>query len=67
MLAIYKKFSQGISVAVCASMSAMTLGYMIYDAHNIEKNQIKLAYEQQIKVLNNEIEKLNHQKNNRQG
>ncbi len=58
MLAVYKQFSQGISVAVCASMSIMTLGYMVHDVHTIEKNQIRATYENQIKVLNEEIEKL---------
>ncbi len=62
MLAVYKQFSQGILVATCASMSIMTLGYMIHDAHSIEKKQIKSMYERQIKSLNDEIEKLKYEK-----
>jgi hypothetical protein len=62
MLAACKQFSQGISVAVCASMSIMTLGYMVHDVHTIEKNQIKSVYEKQIKVLNEEIDRLKYEK-----
>lgn len=58
MLSVYKKFSQGISVAICAAMSAGTLGYMMLDSHKMEKKQIINDYEKQIKVLNDEIEKL---------
>jgi hypothetical protein len=58
MLAIYKQFSQGISVAICAAMSTGTLGYMMLDSHKMEKKQIRSDYEKQIKVLNEEIEKL---------
>ncbi len=62
MLVFYKQFSQGISVAVCAAMSAGTLGYMMCDAHKMEKKQIRMDYEKQIKVLNGEIEKLRLEK-----
>jgi hypothetical protein len=58
MMALYKQFSQGASVAICAAMSAGTLGYMMLDSHKMEKKQIRIDYEKQIKVLNNEIEKL---------
>ncbi len=58
MMALYKQFSQGASVAICATMSASTLGYMMLDSHKMEKKQIRIDYEKQIKVLNNEIEKL---------
>jgi hypothetical protein len=51
MLAVYRQFSQGISVATCAAMSTLTLAYMVNDIHNIEKKQIKSTYEKQIRVL----------------
>jgi hypothetical protein len=62
MLVFYKQFSQGISVAVCAAMSAATMGYMMCDAHKIEKKQIRNDYEKQIKVLNEEIKNLRLEK-----
>jgi hypothetical protein len=58
MLMLYRKFSQGLSVAVCASMTIMTLGYMCNDAHKVEKRQLQANYENQITVLHDEINKL---------
>jgi hypothetical protein len=58
MLAFYKQFGQGISVGLCALMSGCTLTYMVNDIHSMEKKQIRNDYEKQIKVLNEEIEKL---------
>jgi hypothetical protein len=58
----YRQFSQGISVAICASMSAGVLSYMILDTHKIEKKQIKNEYEKQIKILNEELNKLKSKK-----
>jgi len=55
MLTVYRQFSQGISVGLCALMSGATLTYMAQDVHTIEKKQIKSTYEKQIKVLNEEI------------
>lgn len=57
MLALYKQFRQGLSVAVCASMTMMTLGWMMDDAHRIEKKQIRNDYENQIRALHDEINK----------
>jgi hypothetical protein len=62
MIALYRQFSQGISVAGCAIMSFVTLGYMVNDIHTNEKKQIKSTYEKQIKVLNEEIEKLKEER-----
>ena len=62
MLAVYRQFSQGISVGLCALMSGATLTYMVQDIHTIEKNQIKSTYEKQIKVLNEEIEVLKRER-----
>lgn len=62
MLAVYRQFSQGLSVAGCAAMSILTLGYMLDDSHKIEKRQIKSTYEKQIKVLNEEIESLKQER-----
>jgi ABC-type phosphate transport system auxiliary subunit len=45
-------------------MSAGTLGYMMCDVYKIEKKQIAMDYEKQIKVLNEEIEKLRLEKLN---
>ncbi len=56
MLAVYRQFSQGISVALCAAMSGATLTYMVQDIHTMEKKQIKSTYEKQIRVLNEEID-----------
>lgn len=58
MLALYRQFSQGILVAACCSMSCMTLGYMLNDSYKIEKRQIQNGYENQIRILNDEIKKL---------
>ena len=58
MLAVYRQFSQGISVALCAAMSGATLTYMVQDIHTMEKKQIKSTYEKQIRVLNEEIDVL---------
>jgi hypothetical protein len=58
MLTVYRQFSQGISVGLCALMSGATLAYMVQDIHTIEKKQIKSTYEKQIKVLNEEIDVL---------
>lgn len=58
MQALYREFSQGISVAICATMSASTLGYMMLDSHKMEKKQLRNDYEKQIQSLNNEIIKL---------
>lgn len=62
MIGIYRQFSQGLSVAGCAVMSAVTLGYMMNDCYNMEKRQIKSTYEKQIKVLNEEIEQLKYER-----
>ncbi len=62
MLALYTKFSQGISVGLCGAISASTLGYMMFDVFKMEKKQIRNDYEKQIKVLNEEIEKLRLEK-----
>jgi ABC-type phosphate transport system auxiliary subunit len=62
MIVFVKQFSQGISVAICAAMSAGTLGYMMCDVYKMEKKQIAMDYEKQIKVLNEEIEKLRLEK-----
>ena len=62
MLTVYRQFSQGISVGLCALMSGATLTYMVQDIHTIEKNQIKSTYEKQIKVLNEEIEVLKRER-----
>ncbi len=62
MLAVYRQFSQGISVALCAAMSGATLTYMVQDIHTMEKKQIKSTYEKQIKVLNEEIDVLKKEK-----
>ncbi len=58
MLTLYRQFSQGIAVSVCASMSFMTLGYMMNDSHRIEKKQLTNEYENKIKALNDKIDKL---------
>jgi hypothetical protein len=58
MQALYREFSQGISVAICAAMSASTLGYMMLDSHKIEKKQLRNDYEKQILSLNDEIKRL---------
>lgn len=58
MMALYKQFSQGASVAICAAMSASTLGYMMLDSHKMEKKQLRADYEKQIRALNDEIRKL---------
>lgn len=65
MLAIYRQFSQGILVATCAAISTVTLAYMVNDIYNIEKKQIKSTYEKQIKVLNEEIERLRYERLNK--
>lgn len=62
MQAIYREFSQGISVAICAAMSASTLGYMMLDSHKIEKKQLRNDYEKQILSLNHEIKRLTIEK-----
>lgn len=62
MQAIYREFSQGISVAICAAMSASTLGYMMLDSHKIEKKQLRNDYEKQILSLNDEIKRLTIEK-----
>ena len=62
MIVFYKQFSQGISVAICAAMSAGTLGYMMCDSHKMEMKQIRNDYEKQIKVLNEEIKNLRLEK-----
>ena len=58
MLALYRQFSQGIAVSVCASMSFVTLGYMMNDSHRIEKKQLANEYENRIQALNDKITKL---------
>lgn len=63
MQALYREFSQGISVAICAAMSASTLGYMMLDSHKMEKKQLQNDYEKQIRSLNDEIIKLRVEKN----
>jgi hypothetical protein len=62
MIALYRQFSQGISVAGCAIMSFVTLGYMVNDIHTNEKKQIKSTYEKQIRVLNEEIDMLKQER-----
>lgn len=62
LLNIYKQFGQGISVGGCAVMSILTLSYMANDIHTMEKKQIKSTYEKQIKVLNEEIDKLKEER-----
>jgi hypothetical protein len=55
LISFYRQFSQGLYVAGCATSSAITLGYMIFDAHKMEKKQLQNEYEKTIKLLNNEI------------
>ena len=62
MLAFYREFSQGISVAICAAISASTLGYIMLDSKKLEQKQIRNDYERQIRELNNQIEKLRLEK-----
>lgn len=58
MLAIYRQFNQGISVAGCAIVSFMTLGWMMLDVHRIEKKQIRSDYENKISNYEKEIHNL---------
>jgi hypothetical protein len=53
-----KQFSQGIYVGGCAVMSIGTLGWMVSDSFEFQKKQIINDYENKIKNLNNEINKL---------
>jgi hypothetical protein len=62
MITVFRQFSQGISVGVCATMSTITLGYMASDIHRNEVKQIKSTYEKQIRVLNEEIDKLKRER-----
>jgi hypothetical protein len=50
-----KQFSQGLYVATAAITSILTLGYMMDDIHKTEIKQLRNNYEEQIKLLNNEI------------
>ncbi len=58
MLALYRQFSQGISVAACSAMTTITLGYMLVDTHKMEIKQIRSSYEAQIKGLVDENHRL---------
>jgi hypothetical protein len=48
---LYRIYSQGICVAGCASMSFLTLGYLVDDIHKLEKKKIINDYEKQINKL----------------
>lgn len=58
MLAIYRQFSQGISVATCAAVSFITLNWMMIDVHRIEKKKIRTEYENRISNYEKEIHNL---------
>ena len=53
-----KQFSQGICLTGAVLTSFATLGYMVNDIHKMEKKQLRKGYEEQIKQLNNEINRL---------
>ena len=55
LITFYRQFSQGLYVAGCAASSAITLSYMMCDAHKMEKKQLQNEYEKTIKALNDEI------------
>jgi thiamine transporter ThiT len=58
MIVFVKQFSQGISVAICAAMSAGTLGYMMCDVYKMEKKQIVMDYENKISNYEKDINNL---------
>jgi hypothetical protein len=57
-IAFYRQFRQGIYVAGCAAASFTTLGVMLSHCNKMEKKRIRNKYENQIKVLTNEIKVL---------
>jgi hypothetical protein len=60
----YRQFSQGISVAGCAAISFLTIGYISDDAHKLEKRKIVEDYEKQLTVLKDENKKIKLEKSN---
>lgn len=63
IVSFYRQFSQGISVAGCAAVSFVTIGYILGDAHKIEKRKIAEEYEKQVTVLKDEIKRIKLEKN----
>jgi hypothetical protein len=53
-----KQFSQGIYVAGCALMTMGSLGWMMLDNFKFQKKQLIRDYDNKIKILNDEINKL---------
>ena len=58
IVSFYRQFSQGISVAGCAAVSFVTIGYILDDAHKIEKRKIVEDYEKQLTVLKDKIKNI---------
>lgn len=62
MVMLYKQFHQGIGLVIGSITSVSILSYIMKDVYRIEKNKLKNNYEKEIKVLNNEIEKLKQER-----
>lgn len=62
MVMLYKQFHQGIGLVIGSITSVSILSYIMKDVCRIEKNKLKNNYEKEIKVLNNEIEKLKQER-----